>query len=159
MFNLLHKKHASRKSKMAYGDEDLDLPQVDCEMRDETRKARDEVPSRATKSRNASDEVSDSTSLRLDEFPVGPPNYLIKRKRALRKSNEDRTEVNSDLTVLQNWKIARPSYAEKGDFTETEEKGTTRKKGLFTLPLSQQCYRKETSCYERRKAFFFQRTK
>ena len=29
----------------------LDLPQVDCEMRDETRKARDEVPSRATKSR------------------------------------------------------------------------------------------------------------
>ena len=36
---------------------ELDLPQVDCEMRDETRKARDEVPSRATKSRNASDEV------------------------------------------------------------------------------------------------------
>ena len=81
MLNLLHKKHTSRKSKMAYGD-------------------------------------------------------------------EDRTEVNSDLTVLQNWKIARPSYAEKGDFTKTEEKGTTRKKGLFTLPLSQQCYRKETSCYE-----------
>ena len=37
---------------------DIDLPQVDCEMRDETRKARDEVPSRATKSRNASDEVA-----------------------------------------------------------------------------------------------------
>ena len=36
----------------------LDLPQVDCEMRDETRKARDEVPSRATKSQNASDEVA-----------------------------------------------------------------------------------------------------
>lgn len=69
-------------------------------------------------------------------------------KSKMAYGDEDRTEVNSDLTVLQNWKIARPSYAEKGDFTKTEEKGTTRKKGLFTLPLSQQCYRKETSCYE-----------
>ena len=44
---------------------ELDLPQVDCEMRDETRKARDEVPSRATKSRNASDEVARFRSARF----------------------------------------------------------------------------------------------
>ena len=77
---------------------------------------------------------------------------LLHKKHKSRKSkmahgDEDRTEVNSDLTVLQNSKIARPRYAEKGGFTETEGKGTTRKKGLFTLPLSQKCYRKETSCY------------
>lgn len=62
MFTLLHKKHKSTKSKMAYGD-------------------------------------------------------------------EDRTEVNSDLTVLQNWKIARPSYAEKGDSRKPKRKGQLEKKG------------------------------
>ena len=76
------------------------------------------------------------------------------RKSKMAHGDEDRTEVNSDLAVLQNCKIARRSYAEKGDFTETEGKGTTRKKGIFTLPLSQQCYSKETSCYERCKTFF-----